>query len=51
MNSDVGIDVSKGKSMVAAMRAFGEVVFPPRELLHTSEELSKLTESLRLIDP
>lgn len=28
MNS-VGIDVSKGKSMIAVMRPFGELVVPP----------------------
>ena len=50
MNTSVGIDVSKGKSMVAAMRPFGEVALPPCEFLHTSAGLSALTESLRLID-
>ncbi|NLO47822.1 MAG: IS110 family transposase [Clostridiales bacterium] len=50
MNIAVGIDVSKGKSVVAAMRPFGEVALPPREFLHTSADLSALTESLRLID-
>jgi transposase len=50
MNTAVGIDVSKGKSVVAAMRPFGEVALPPREFLHTSADLSALTESLRLIE-
>jgi len=50
MNTAIGIDVSKGKSVVAAMRPFGEVALPPREFLHTSAGLSKLTESLRLFD-
>lgn len=50
MNTAVGIDVSKGKSVVAAMRPFGEVALPPREVLHTSEDLSALMQSLRLID-
>lgn len=50
MNTAVGIDVSKGKSVVAAMRPFGEVALPPREFLHTNEDLSALMESLRLID-
>lgn len=50
MNTAVGIDVSKGKSVVAAMRPFGEAAMPPREFLHTSEDLSALTQSLRLID-
>jgi len=31
----VGIDVSKGKSMVAALRPMGEVVILPREYPHT----------------
>lgn len=31
----VGIDVSKGKSMVAVMRPFGDVVASPFELAHT----------------
>lgn len=50
MNTAGGIDISKGKSMVVAMRPFGEVILPPCEFLHTSEGLSALTESLRLID-
>ncbi|MDR2615685.1 MAG: IS110 family transposase, partial [Oscillospiraceae bacterium] len=49
MNTAVGIDVSKGKSMVCAMRPFGEIVLPPREYAHTSTGLSALTEALRLI--
>ena len=50
MNTAVGIDVSKGKSVVAAMRPFGEVAMPPQEFLHTSEDLSALMQSLCLID-
>lgn len=38
----VGIDVSKGKSMVAALRPWGEVAFTPREFLHTEVELENL---------
>ena len=38
MNTAVGMDVSKGKSVVAAMRPFGEVALPPHEVLHTSED-------------
>ena len=29
----VGIDISKGKSMIAVMRPFGEVVVSPFEVL------------------
>lgn len=38
----VGIDVSKGKSTVAIMRPFGEVVAEPFEISHTDVELRKL---------
>ncbi len=38
----VGIDVSKGKSAVAIMRPFGEVVAEPFEVSHTDAELRKL---------
>ena len=34
----VGIDVSKGKSMVAVIRPFGEVVFSPFEVSHTDKD-------------
>ena len=38
----VGIDVSKGKSTVAVMRPFGEIVAMPFDVNHTSSELSDL---------
>ena len=46
----VGIDVSKGKSMIAVMRPFGEIVASPFEVNHTVEELGKLVEMLRKLD-
>ena len=45
MNS-VGIDVSKGKSTVAALRPMGEVTLPPTEYLHTELELEKLAYTI-----
>ena len=39
----VGIDVSKGKSMVAIMRPFGEVVSIPFEIKHTTSNISSIT--------
>lgn len=45
----VGIDVSKGKSMVCIMRPFGEVVASPFEVNHTAVELSKLAGLLKNI--
>lgn len=38
----VGIDVSKGKSMVAAMKPGGELVAAPYEVRHSDIELSHL---------
>lgn len=49
MNS-VGIDVSKGKSMVVVMRPFGEVVLSPFEVQHTDSELGSLAKLLRSLD-
>lgn len=46
MNS-VGIDVSKGKSMIAVMRPFGEIVYSPFEVAHTASELSALAKRLK----
>ena len=44
----VGIDVSKGKSMVCVMRPFGEVVLEPFEVLHTAQNLNDLAGKLKL---
>ena len=46
----VGIDVSKGKSMIAVMRPFGEVVVSPFEVCHTASELSELARLLKSLD-
>ena len=43
----VGIDVSKGKSMVAAMRPFGEVVLSPYEVSHTDQDLRELAAKIK----
>lgn len=40
----VGIDVSKGKSMVAIIRPLGEVVAAPFEVGHTATELNELAK-------
>lgn len=49
MNS-VGIDVSKGRSSVAVMRPFGEIVISPFEVRHTDSELSELAKLLKSLD-
>ena len=46
----VGIDVSKGKSMVSVIRPFGELVAKPFEVRHTSGELSELAKRLKSLE-
>jgi len=46
----VGIDVSKGKSMIAVMRPFGEVVASPFEVGHTASELRNLAKFLKSLN-
>jgi len=46
----VGIDISKGKSIVCIMRPFGEVVASPFEVLHTDSELDKLASLLKSLN-
>ena len=43
----VGIDVSKGKSMIAVMRPGGEEVFKPFEVHHTGHDLTLLSDKLK----
>lgn len=45
----VGIDVSKGKSMVAVRRPGGEIVLSPIQVNHTAEELAWLVKQLKEI--
>lgn len=45
----VGIDVSKGKSMVAILRPLGEVVSSPFEVYHTSDEIRSLIEQIQSV--
>ena len=40
----VGIDVSKGRSTVAVIRPFGEVVYKPFDVKHTRKELADLAK-------
>ena len=49
MNS-VGINISKGRSTIAVMRPFGEVVISPFEIRHTGSELSELARQLKSLN-
>ena len=42
----VGIDGSKGKSMVAALRPMGEVALLPQEFLHTEVGLEQMAYAI-----
>ena len=46
----VGIDVSKGKSMVAILRPFGEIVYSPFEIKHTSNDINTLVDLINSVD-
>lgn len=46
----VGIDVSKGKSMVAVLRPLGVTGTEPFEVKHTTTELKKLADFLKSMD-
>ena len=42
----VGIDISKGKSMICMLKSYGEVVKEAYEIQHNEEELKKLVEDI-----
>lgn len=46
----VGIDISRGNSMVAVLRPFGEIVLPPFTVVHNNAELTALAEQLKSIE-
>ncbi len=50
MNNAVGIDVSKGESIVTILRPFGEVVAPPFKLHHNSDELKNLVKIINELE-
>lgn len=45
----VGIDVSKGKSMVAILRPYGEIVSSPFEIKHTLSDINALVEQIKSV--
>lgn len=46
----VGIDVSKGKSMVTILRPYGEIVSRPHEIRHTSEEIASFIKEIKALE-
>ena len=46
----VGIDVSKGKSTVAILRPFGEIVVSPFDVSHNPKELCELVTLIKSLD-
>ena len=50
MKNAVGIDVSKGKSVVSVIRPYGEVVCSPFEFKHTASDISSLIALIKSIE-
>lgn len=48
--SAVGINISKGKSMVAVLRPYGEVVSKTFEARHTSNGIHSLIQYIKSIN-
>jgi len=46
----VGIDVSKGKSKVAIIRAYGEVVAKPFDVMHYPDQLAELAKYIHSLE-
>ena len=46
----VGIDVSKGRSTVAVIKPFGEIVAKPFEVRHTKSGINDLVNYLNTLD-
>lgn len=46
----VGIDISKGKSMICILKPYGEVVRKPFEISHTEKDLLELSEIINGLD-
>ena len=46
----IGIDVSKGKSKIAIIRPFGEIVAKPFDIVHYPDRLAELAEYIRSLD-
>lgn len=46
----VGIDISKGKSMICILKPYGEVVRKPFEISHTEKDLSELASMIKELD-
>lgn len=46
----IGIDISKGKSMVAILRPYGEIISKPFEVKHTISGIRSLIDHIQSID-
>ena len=46
----VGIDISKGKSMVCILKPYGEIVAKPFEVRHTAHDLEALAAMLQKLN-
>lgn len=46
----VGVDVSKGKSMVCILKPYGEIVCSPFEVQHSESDLEEMDSLLKKVD-
>lgn len=46
----VGIDISKGKSIVAVLKPLGEIVYSPFEIIHTNSGIKQLIQKLSTLE-
>lgn len=46
----VGVDISKGKSMICILKPYGEVIRKPFEISHTEKDLLELTRMIKGLD-
>lgn len=49
MMNAVGIDVSKGKSMVTALNLHGEILFRPFEVIHNHPNFATLVDKIKML--
>ena len=42
----IGVDVAKGKSTICAIKEYGEVLLPPKDYKHTTDDLNRFIKKL-----
>lgn len=42
----IGVDVAKGKSTICAIKEYGEILLPPKDYKHTTDDLNLFIKKL-----